>query len=100
MSFQLRSDIYFGTFLVHYTHELDADLPILNHTNEKQVHLTKVLGIQGGSSLQGVVHGRIWKFQKKKTWTLLQSISYQLSVLVNRLMVLANVDKLTKNGMS
>ena len=66
MSFQLRSDIYFGTFLVHYTHELDADLPILNHTNEKQVHLTKVLGIQGGSSLQGVVHGRIWKFFKKK----------------------------------
>ena len=97
MSFQLQSDIHFGTFPVHYTHELDADLPILNHTNEKQVHLTKVLGIQGGSSLQGVV--RSGNFKKKKTSTLLQSISYQLCVLVNRLMVLANVDKLTKNGM-
>ena len=64
MSFQLRSDIHFGTFLVHYTHELDADLPILNHTNEKQIHLTKVLGIQGGSSLQGVV--RSGNFKKKK----------------------------------
>jgi len=70
----------------------------LNHTNEKQVlftHSTKVLEIHGGSSLQGVAHARIWKFQEKR-----QSISYKLAVLVNRLVVLATVNKLTKDGMT